>query len=120
MLLVIIPDVPAWQVALFACNLLAFVILFARIVWSRLVKSNPALVIWLGVNIVGSLLPWLVRMGLWAYSWFYICAESLTLVLYLFMVLELYGKILRNLAGLATIVRWAIPAIVTASALGAA
>jgi hypothetical protein len=118
--LVIIPNIPVWQLALFACNLLAFLALLARIVSSRLVKSHPALVIWLGVNIGGCVVPWVVRMRARSYGWFYICAEGLTLVLYLFMVLELYSKVLRNLASLATIVRWAIPAIVTASAIGGA
>ena len=118
--LVVYPNVPVWQVALFACNQLAFVALLARFVFLRLARSYPALVIWLGVNIVLSLLPWTVRMGFRSYSWFYICAEGSTLLLYLFTVLELYGNVLKSLPGLASTARWVIPVIVAASAIGSA
>jgi len=120
MALVIYPGVPAWQAALYGCNLLAFVALFARIVSIRLAKSYPAMSVWLGVNIVLSLLPWIVRMHHRSYSWFFICAEGSELFLYLFMVLELYGKVLRNLSGLASTARRVIPVIVTASVIGSA
>ncbi|MGA2184027.1 MAG: hypothetical protein ABSH47_13440 [Bryobacteraceae bacterium] len=117
---VILHDVPVWQLALFACNLLAFVALLVRIVSIRLAKSYPALVVWLGVNIVLSLLPWVVRMSYLFYHWFFICAEGSTLFLYLFTVLELYGKVLRNLPGLASAARVLIQVVVPASAIGSA
>ena len=116
----IYPNVPVWQVVLFACNLLAFVVLLARLVSLRLARSYPALVVWLGVNIVLSLLPWIVRMDRRSYSWFYIFTEGSTLVLYLLTVLELYGNVLKSLPGLASTARWVIPAVVTASAIGSA
>ena len=118
--LMIIPDVPVWQLALFACNLLAFVALLVRIVSIRLAKSYPALVVWLGVNTVLSLLSWIVPMDLLFYHWFFICAEGFTLFLYLFTVLELYGRVLRNLPGLADTAKTLIQVAVPASAIGSA
>jgi hypothetical protein len=116
--LVIIPNVPAWQVALFGCNLLAFVALFVRIVSIRVAKSCPALALWVAVNCLLSLMPWIVRMDFLFYYWFFICAESVELVLYLFTVLELYGKVLKSFPGLASTARTFIQVVVPASALG--
>ncbi|MGA3025861.1 MAG: hypothetical protein ABSF98_13920 [Bryobacteraceae bacterium] len=115
--LVIIPDVPAWQLGLLAGNLLAFVALLARVVYLRLAKSYPALALWLGVSVVVSLAPWIVPMGARFYYYFFIDAESVTLFLYLFTVLELYGKVLKGLPGLASAARRVIPVIVAASAI---
>jgi hypothetical protein len=114
---VILTGVSLWQVALLACNLLAFVALLARIVSIGLAKAYPALVVWLGVNILISLSPWIVRMDMRCYYWFYICAEGSTLILYLFTVLELYGKVLKSLPGLDSTARRLIPAVAATSAI---
>jgi hypothetical protein len=118
--LLIVPDIPAWQVALLVGNLIAFVVLLTRIAYIGLAKSYPALTVWLGANVVVSLLPLAMHMDVKFYYWFYLCAESLTLILYVFTVLELYGKVLRDLAGIASAARLAIPVIVTASTIGSA
>ncbi len=115
----VIPGIPPWQIVLDACNILAYVTLFTRVLSIRLTKSYPALTAWLAVNIVLTSLPWLVRMDLLAYYWFYIWSESLELVLYLFTMLELYGKVLKSLPGLASTARVFIQVVVPASALGA-
>ena len=117
-LLALVPDTPVWQLALFACNLLAFVALLVRILSIRLARAYPALVAWLGVNIVFCSLPWIVQMDFLVYHWFYICSESLELLLYLLTVLELYSKVLKSLPGLASAARIFIQIVVPASAIG--
>ena len=120
MLQAIVPGTPAWQVALQTCNMLAFVVLLVRIVSIRLVGAYPALVVWICANIALSALPLTIRMSMVFYYWFYICAASAALILYLLAVLELYGKVLTHLAGLASAARLAIPAIVIISVLTSA
>jgi hypothetical protein len=115
-MLAIVPRSPAWQTALFVSNLLAFAGLLARIVTARLVRSYPALVLWLGTNIVLSVALWSAQMTIQSYYWFYMWAQGSTEILYLLSVLELYGKVLKDLRGLAFAARWAIPIFVTAAA----
>jgi len=111
----ILTGVPRWQLVLFACNLVAFATLLARIVFIRLASSYPALVVWVAANVVLGILPWIVPMDMLAYYWFYICEEGLTLILYLFTVLELYSRVLKDLPGLDSLTRIAIPVIAGAA-----
>jgi hypothetical protein len=117
MLQAVVTGTPAWQVALQTCNLLAFVLLLVRIVSIRLTGSYPALVVWTCANIAMSALALAMPMSKVFYYWFYIVAASAALILYLLAVLELYSKVLTHLAGFASAVRLAIPAIVTISVL---
>ena len=78
--LIILTGVPLWQLVLFACNLIAFAALLARIVSMRLTRAYPALAVWLSANVVLSLIPWIVRLDMLGYYWGYICAEGSTLV----------------------------------------
>jgi hypothetical protein len=118
--LLIMPDIPAWQIVLLFCNLIGFSVLLARLTDIGLAKSYPALTVWLAANAVLSLLPLVVHMDWLFYYWFYIGTEGLTVILYVFTVLELYGKVLRDLAGFASVARRMIPAIVSISAVGSA
>jgi hypothetical protein len=120
MLHAIVPGIPAWQVAFYGCNIVAFAALLVRIISLRLAKSYPALVVWLAANAAFSSLPWIVRMDFLFYHWFFIYTESFELLLYLLTVLELYGKILKTLPGVASTARIFIQIVVPASAIGSA
>ena len=116
-LLNILPATPTWQVALLGCNIVAFATLFLRVVSTRQIKSYPALVSWLGFNIALGFVPLFVHMDVLFYYWFFIAVESCSLMLYLFTVLELYGKVLKGLPGLASTARIVIQVVVPASAI---
>ena len=100
-----ITGVPPWQNALFAGNLLAFVALLVRVVSLRLTRSYPALIVWLVFNVAASIPPWILAMDMRFYRWFFVCAESSEVLLFCWMVLELYAGVLRGLPGLATVAR---------------
>jgi len=117
LLLAVVPNTPLWQLVVFACNLFAFIALFSRILLARLAGSYPALVVWLIFNIVGSIIPWVVPMDTRSYYWFYIWAEGASLVLYLLVVVELYGKVLKRLPGVASTMKAFIEIVVPVCAL---
>ena len=105
LLLAVLPATPAWQIALFGFNLLAFVLLLLRLVYIGLAKAYPALMVWLAINITLSMVPWIISMTVQSYYWFFMFAEGITDFLYLFLALELFGKVLRNLRGFASVAR---------------
>jgi hypothetical protein len=116
LLVAVVPSTPVWQLALFACNLLAFVALFARVLSMRLAKTYPALTLWLAFNIASSAAPWFVQMSVWAYAWFYLWAEASSALLYLFVVIELYGKVFNDHPGVAGAMKRLIIAVAPVSA----
>ena len=120
LLLAVLPATPAWQIALFGFNLLAFVLLLLRLVYIGLAKAYPALMVWLAINITLSMVPWIISMTVQSYYWFFMFAEGITDFLYLFLALELFGKVLRNLRGFASVARWTIPFVVLLSAAASA
>lgn len=115
-----IASVPPWQQAILAANRVAFAALFVRILYIRATKAYPALTVWLAANLVEAIVVWLYPLDDHQYRWFYVVAESTSLLLFASMVLELYARILKSLPGIASTARvviWLVLPAIAASTI---
>ncbi len=111
---------PHYEQILLFCNIVVPFVVFLRLYSLRLVTTYPALSAYVLTSGTLTLLPVVLRLNPrgWHYATFYMVAEILSVILYLVMVLELYGSVLRDLIGIASAARRYMNFCITACIAG--
>ncbi len=111
---------PRYEQILLFLNIGVPLILLLRIFGLRLATTYPALTAYVFTEMLVAVLPVALQLNVtrWPYAYFYMTSEVLGIVLYMVMVLELYGSILRDLTGIASAARRYLYICLTGSIVG--
>jgi hypothetical protein len=111
-------SLPLQEYILAFVGVIALALLLGRLSVSGLARKYRFFLAYLVVDLVQTAAPFFMRFGTDAYGYVFFITESLIVLLYVLVVLELYAVLLRGYAGIAKMAqRYTFAAIVIAVAL---